>query len=139
MVELKTKETDADVEAFLETVEPPRKRDDAAILIALMQRVTGWPAKMWGKAIIGFGAYNYTYDSGHSGRAMVVGFSPRKANLVLYIMNGFSGFSDQLAKLGKHKTGKSCLYINKLADIDQEVLETMIYQSVAYMKEKYKV
>ncbi len=137
MADLKTQENDTEVDAFLAAVEPMRRREDGIVLKEMMECITGWPAKMWGKSIVGFGAYDYTYDSGHSGRALIVGFSPRKASLVLYIMNGFSAYEDLMAKLGKYKTGKSCLYVNKLADIDQAVLEEIIKKSVAYMQEKY--
>lgn len=125
------------VDAYLASVEPVRRREDGTVVKEMMARVTGWPARMCGSSMVGFGSYNYTYESGHSGSAMVVGFAPRKAKLVLYIMDGFADYEELLTKLGKHKTGKSCLYINKLADVDLKVLETMIEKSVAYMKEKY--
>ncbi len=134
MAELKTKPTDADVLAFLHEVESEKKREDALAILALMQEVTGEPAKMWGSSIIGFGSYHYKYASGHEGDACLTGFSPRKQNLVLYILAGFEQYDALLAKLGKHKTGKSCLYINKLADIDQNVLRELVAQSVAHMK-----
>ncbi len=103
-----------------------------------MTRVTGWEAQMWGPSIIGFGRYHYVYESGREGDFMIVGFSPRKANLVVYLMPGYEDLTDQLARLGKHKIGKSCLYINKLADVDQGVLEEMITISINKMRENYE-
>ena len=134
MAELKTKATDASVEAFLHGVESEKKREDAFAILALMAEVTGEPPKLWGSSIIGFGSYHYKYASGHEGDACLTGFSPRKQNLVLYILAGFDQYDALLAKLGKYKTGKSCLYINKLADIDQTVLRELVSQSVAHMR-----
>lgn len=134
MAELKTKATDASVEAFLHGVENEKKREDAFAILALMEEVTGEPPKLWGSSIIGFGSYHYKYASGHEGDACLTGFSPRKQNLVLYILAGFEQYDALLAKLGKYKTGKSCLYINKLADIDQTVLRELVTQSVAHMR-----
>ena len=102
-----------------------------------MRRVTGEPAKMWGPSIIGFGQYHYRYDSGHEGDMCLIGFSPRKANLVLYVLPGFEGQADMLARLGKHKHGKGCLYINKLADVDLAVLEELAAASFKHMKAKH--
>lgn len=137
MTDMKTQENEASVDEFLSNVVPPRRREDGLALKAMIERLTGWPARMCGATIVGFGSYSFTYADGKPGNALVVGFSPRKANLVVYIMNGFNGYGELLTKLGKHKTGKCCLYINKLADIDQGVLEDLIQQSVAYMREKY--
>ena len=134
MAELKTKATDASVEAFLHGVESEKKREDAFAILALMEEVTGEPPKLWGSSIIGFGSYHYKYASGHEGDACLTGFSPRKQNLVLYILAGFDQYDALLAKLGKYKTGKSCLYINKLADVDQTVLRELVSQSVAHMR-----
>ena len=134
MAELKTKATDASVEAFLHGVESEKKREDAFAILALMEEVTGEPPKLWGSSIIGFGSYHYKYASGHEGDACLTGFSPRKQNLVLYILAGFDQYDALLAKLGKYKTGKSCLYINKLADIDPDVLRELVAQSVAHMR-----
>ena len=122
----KTVEPDASVEAFLGKVEPPQRVADARVLIALMARVSGQPARLWGPSIIGFGSYAYRYESGHSGTSLRIGFSPRKTNLVLYLLSGEGDQADLLARLGKHKTGKGCLYINKLADVDAGVLEELI-------------
>lgn len=137
MADLKTKKNDASVAAFLDAIEDDRKRDDAKEIARIMAEITGEPAKMYGSSIVGFGNYRYQYASGKAGEWFVTGFSPRKQNLTLYIMPGFSKYQDLLAKLGKHKTGKSCLYIKKLADVDSGILKTMIQHSVDYMAEKY--
>ncbi len=133
MTELKTQKHDGSVEAFLNSVENERKRSDSLALLALMQEVTGEEAAMWGSSIVGFGSYHYTYASGREGDWFVTGFAPRKQNLTLYIMAGFDGYEALLARLGKHKTGKSCLYINKLTDVDMEVLRELVQQSVDHM------
>lgn len=126
MAENKTKPTDGSVADFLAAVGPERRRMDALALDALFRRVTGWRPRMWGPTMIGYGSYRYVYDSGRSGEFLATGFSPRKASLVVYIMPGYADFGDILARLGKHKLGKSCLYINKLSDIDESVLEDLI-------------
>ncbi|GGD44498.1 DUF1801 domain-containing protein [Sinisalibacter lacisalsi] len=126
MNENKTRPTDAAVAEFLDAVAHPTRRADALALDALFRDVTGWQPKMWGPSIVGYGSYRYTYDSGRSGEMCATGFSPRKANLSIYIMPGYADFGDILAGLGKHRLGKSCLYINKLADIDTEVLRRLI-------------
>ena len=133
MSDLKTKPNDASVDAYLDSVENPRRREDARRVLALMQEITGEPAKMWGSSIVGFGSYHYTYASGREGDWPIVGFAPRKQNLVLYIMPGFARYDDLLSRLGKHRTGKSCLYVNKLADIDLAVLEELVRESFADM------
>ncbi len=137
MSDLKTRQNDASVDAYLDAVEHPRRRDDARTLLALMRRVTGEPPTMWGTSIVGFGSYHYTYASGREGDWPVVGFAPRKQNLALYIMPGFSRYGALLERLGKHRTGKSCLYLNKLEDVDMEVLEELLRDSVAEMKRRY--
>ena len=134
MTELKTKRNDASVEDFLSSIEHEQKRQDAFTISALMQEVTGSEPQMWGTSIIGFGSYHYKYASGREGDFMLVGFSPRKQNLTLYIMPGFEHYDELLNKLGKHKIGKSCLYINKLADVDQDVLRQLVKHSVEHMK-----
>jgi hypothetical protein len=136
MAEPKTKVNDESVKKFLSSAAGDRLADCERIM-ALMEKVTGAPAKMWGAAIVGFGSYTYTYESGKTGDWPLVAFSPRKQNLTLYIMAGFSEYDDLMAKLGKHKTGKSCLYINRLDDVDMKVLEKLVKLSVAYMKKKY--
>lgn len=137
MAELKTKQNDASVDAFLDAIEHSKRQADTRAVCDLMTRTTGWKAKMWGKSIIGFGAYEYRYESGRSGRWMIVGLSPRKTSLTVYIMPGFSGFPELMSKIGKYKTGKSCLYINKLEDVDMSVLQELIAQSVEVMKDRY--
>ncbi|GAA5221590.1 DUF1801 domain-containing protein [Membranihabitans marinus] len=134
--ELKTKVNDDDVMAFLNAVEPENRRLDALTIHELMTEITQVKGKMWGKSIVGFGKYSYTYASGHSGEWMAIGFSPRKQSLTLYIMPGFDKYEDLLNQLGKHKIGKSCLYINKLDDIDLKVLKMMIQQSYDFMMKK---
>lgn len=135
MSELKTKKNDDDVIAYLNAVEPEKKREDSFAILALMEEVTGEKARMWGASIIGFGSYHYTYASGREGDWMLVGFAPRKQNLTLYIMSGFDNYGNLLDKLGKYKTGKSCLYIKKIEDVDTDVLRDLVKQSVAHMKE----
>lgn len=137
MAETKTRPTNSSVEDFIASVEHPTRRNDALTLLAMMRRITGWEPQMWGPSMIGFGSYHYKYDSGHEGDAMRTGFSPRKANLVVYIMPGYSDYSAILDRLGKHRMGKSCLYINKLADVDLEVLEELIRAGLADMAKKY--
>jgi len=132
-------ENAADVDAFLSAVENPVRRADAFTVKQMMERITGWPAMMWGSAIVGFGRYHYRYESGREGDSLRVGFSPRKANLVIYIMPGYTDFSEILSRLGKHKTGKSCLYINKLTDVNLAVLEEIIQAGVDDMAKKYPV
>lgn len=134
VAEIKTKKNEASVEEFLHQVEPAQKRTDAQAICALMQAATGAEPKMWGSSIIGFGHHLYKYESGRTGDWMLVGFSPRKQNLTLYIMPGFEQYEGLLRKLGKHKIGKACLYINKLADVDLAVLKELIEQSVDHMK-----
>lgn len=133
MSDLKTRENDANVEAFLDQVPHDRKRQDAFTLLTLMQEATGFPPRMWGESIVGFGSYHYTYASGREGDWLLTGFSPRKQNLTVYIMAGFEQYDDLMARLGKHKTGKSCLYINKLSDVDLHVLKELVRRSVAHM------
>ena len=124
--EAKTVATGVTPETFLETVTPERRRDEGFALLALFQRVTGFPAVMWGPSIVGFGRYHYRYASGREGDFLATGFSPRKARHSIYILPGYQDYSGILTRLGKHKTGKSCLYVNKLADIDLDVLEELI-------------
>ena len=126
MTENKTQATDVDVETFIAGVLPDRRREDSVVLNQLFQDVTGWKPRMWGPTIIGYGEYHYTYESGREGDFLATGFSPRKANMVLYIMPGYAEFGDILDRLGKHKLGKSCLYINKLADVDLDVVAEII-------------
>lgn len=137
MYEQKTKENENSVYEFIENIEHPRKREDAYKLLEIFEETTGSPAKMWGTSIIGFGSYHYVYPTGHEGDAPYVGFSPRKAKISLYLMLSEDDREQLLSKLGKHTTGKACVYINKLDDIDLEVLKQLIQRSVAYLQELY--
>ncbi len=137
MYELKTKETDHSVIEYIEQAEQPKKREDAYRLLDIFTETTGLPAKMWGTSIIGFGSYHYKYASGHEGDAPLVGFSPRKAKFSLYFATGDAEREQLLAELGKHTAGKGCVYINKVADIDVDVLQKLIRQSVAFLKAAY--
>jgi Domain of unknown function (DU1801) len=131
MAELKTQPNDDDVAGFLEKVPDPQRREDAKQVCALMARVTGAPATMWGSSIIGFGQQHLVYESGRELDWFEVGLSPRKQSLTLYITEGFDGYAELLGRLGKHSTGKSCLYIKRLSDVDPEVLEEIVTRSVA--------
>lgn len=137
MTQRKTSQNEGDVNAFLDAVENPRRRADARQLLDLMQTVTGESPKMWGPSIVGFGKYHFRYASGREGDSLVVGFSPRKQNLVIYIMPGFSDYGELLGKLGKFRTGRSCLYVNKLDDVDLQLLEQLVRESVEEMKRRY--
>src|SRR5436309_1898931 len=132
MAENKTKATNSSVDAYLDTLTDPTRRSDAKVLVQLMQRASGEKPTMWGSSIIGFGSHHYIYDSGREGDMPIIGFSARKAANVLYSMLGPSDTEGLLAKLGKHTTGKGCLYIKKLADVNTTVLETLIRQAVAH-------
>ncbi|MHA2209901.1 MAG: DUF1801 domain-containing protein [Candidatus Thorarchaeota archaeon] len=134
MSENKTKPTDASVEDFLEAVEHPQRREDGLALLEIMKEITEEEPTMWGPSIVGFGSYHYKYESGREGDMPITGFSPRKSSLTVYIMSGFEEYTDLLDKLGKHKIGKSCLYINKLADVDKGVLTAIIKKSIKEQK-----
>ncbi len=140
---LKTAENDADVDAFIDGVAHEGRREDAKVMLEVFKKVTGLPPKMWGPSIIGFGSYHYKYDSGREGDMARTGFSPRKANLVLYLMGGYCNPATEAKmtklreKLGKHRMGKSCLYLGRLSSVDMDVLEDMIRVDLAYMDEKY--
>jgi hypothetical protein len=137
MYELKTKENDSSVIEFIETVESPKKREDAYQLLDIFTETTGYDAKMWGPSIIGFGSYHYKYKTGHEGDAPLVGFSPRKAKISLYFATGDPDREKLLEKFGKHTSGKACVYINKIADIDVDVLKELIQQSVKFLQDTY--
>jgi len=139
MAEIKTQPTDQTVEAFLDAVEPGRKREEARALDALFRRVTGWTPVMWGSSIIGYGAYHYKYESGREGDFLATGFSPRKAKHSIYILPGCADYGAIMARLGKHSTGKSCLYVTKLADIDLDVLAELIETGVKDLASHYEV
>ncbi len=135
--ENKTVTTEVAPADFIGTVEHDQRREDAETLLELMGRATGFPAKMWGPTIVGFGRYHYVYDTGREGDWMIVGFSPRKAKMVVYLLPGYEDLSEPLSRLGKHTIGKSCLYINKLADVDLDVLEELVKTSVETMQGMY--
>ena len=137
MAELKTKERNASVTAFLSGITDKQKRADCKAIAKMMREATGKRAKMWGTSIVGFDRYDYRYASGRSGTFMVTGFSPRAQNIAVYIMPGFGKFAALMKKLGKHKTGKSCLYIKRLSDVDSAVLARLITESVREMRRKY--
>lgn len=130
----KTQPTTADPAAFIAAISDPRRRADAERIAALMQEATGEPPVMWGPSIVGFGRYHYQGRSGRSGDWMLTAFSPRKANFSLYLNAGFDQYADLLARLGKHKTGVGCLYINRLADVDEAVLFELITKSAEHMR-----
>jgi uncharacterized protein DUF1801 len=135
MAENKTKPTPVPVDDFLGAISDPQRRADAMTLRALLERVSGEPAGMWGPSIVGFGTYHYVYESGRGGDMCRIGFSPRANEFALY--GGFLRSPELLARLGKYKTGKSCLYIKRLSDVDEAVLEALCVASLAYMDEAY--
>ncbi|MEM9552351.1 MAG: DUF1801 domain-containing protein [Pseudomonadota bacterium] len=139
MAENKTQMTDVPVEHFLAGVEPPRRAADAEALDALFRRVTGYAPRMWGDSIVGYGQYHYVYKSGRAGDFLATGFSPRKSALSIYIMPGYADFRHILDRLGKHKTGRSCLYVNKLADVDTDVLADLIQAGLADLNKVWPV
>ena len=136
MTEIMTKPTDLSVNNFLEGIGNEKKKADAYKILNLMQEITGEPPKMWGSSIIGFGNYHYRYPTGREGDWFLTGFSPRKQNFAFYLISGFDQFSDQLEQLGKHKTSVSCLYINKLADVKQDILAELIALSIQKLKSR---
>jgi len=136
MAENKTKPTEVSVAAYIEAIADEARRADAKALMKLMQKASGEKPKMWGPAIVGFGSYHYKYESGREGDMPVIAFSPRKAASVLYGAIGFEGSEKLLAKLGKHTTGKGCLYIKKLSEVDLKVLEAMVTKSLAAKRGK---
>lgn len=135
----KTQATDADVAAFLDAVAPPVRRADGQALDVLFREVTGWAPRMWGPSLVGYGSYDYTYDSGRSGSMLATGFSPRKANLSIYIMPGYADFADILNRLGPHKLGKACLYVTRLERIDRDVLAELIRAGLADLSSRWAV
>ena len=134
----KTKPTTVDPAAYIASIEHDTRREDALTLLELMGRLSGFEAKMWGPTMVGFGRYHYKYDTGREGDWFKVGCSRRKANQVIYLMPGYENFDDELARLGKHKIGKSCLYINKLADVDLAVVEEMVRYTIDLLHENYE-
>lgn len=133
----KTVPTGADVDAFVEAVADPAQRSDARTLVAMLQRLSGEAPYMWGSSIVGFGTYHYRYDSGREGDAARIAFSPRAGKTVVYVADGFPGHAEILARLGKVKTGKSCLYIKRLSDVDIDAFEHLVTGSLAMMAERY--
>ncbi len=137
MATMKTIKNEDSVSAFIENVEDERKREDCRTLIKIMGQITGSQAAMWGSSIVGFGSYHYRYTSSREGDFFLTGFSPRKQNLTVYVMPGFSQYDSLMQKLGKHKVGKSCLYMKKLEDVDIRILTRLIDESVQEMRRKY--
>lgn len=137
MSEAKTKPTAQSVDEFLQRVDNAQQRADAYQIVALMREITGEEPVMWGPSIVGFGSYHYRYASGHEGDSPITGFSPRKGNTVVYLSDGFEEHSDLLSRLGKHKTGKVCLYLKRLGDVDQGVLRELVQRSVEHMRRMY--
>lgn len=135
--EQKTKETEQSVVKFIETVDSLKKREDSIKLLQIFEETTGYKAKMWGPSIIGFGSYHYKYATGHEGDAPLAGFSPRKAKISLYFAPGESERDEILKRFGKHTKGKGCVYINKLDDIDVEVLKELIHKSITFLRNLY--
>ena len=138
MAELKTRPTKASVTEFIKGIDDKQKRADARSVAAMMRRATGSRAKMWGPSIVGFGTYKYTNTAGKDLEWMLTGFSPRKQALTVYIMPGFSHFDSLMKRLGKYKTGKSCLYIKRLSDVNERVLEQLIGRSVKHLRKTYE-
>lgn len=134
----KTQPTKLSPRAFLKSVEHPTRRADGLALLKFFNETTGLKPKMWGPSIIGYGRYHYKYDSGREGDFLLTGFSPRKAAMSIYVMPGYRDMSEKMARLGKHKTGKSCLYVNKLSDIDLDVLDEIVSDGLAYMRKNYQ-
>ena len=138
MAENKTKPNKVSVTAFIKGIEDEQMRRDARKVATMMREATGSRARMWGANIVGFGEYHYRYASGREGDFMITGFSPRKQALTLYVIPGFKHFESLMSKLGKYKTGKSCLYIRRLSDVDEQVLKRLIVGSVKYMRKHYE-
>lgn len=133
----KTTETDSSVDEFISAAKNAHRIEDSKALISMMKEITGKEPRMWGSSLVGFGQYHYKYESGREGDFFLTGFSPRKAALTVYIISGFSEYTEKLAQLGPHKTGKSCLYLKNLDTVDREVLGEIIQDSVASMRKKY--
>ena len=137
MTELKTKPSNKSVTEFLNNVENQRRRDDSFKILKIMREITQEEPVLWGDSIVGFGSYHYKYKSGREADWLQIGFSPRKQSLTVYIMDGFEKYDELLTQLGKYKTGKSCLYINKLEDVNINVLKELISESIKYVKENF--
>lgn len=139
MAQNKTQPGSASVAAYLEAVDHPRRREDAMVLDRLFQEVTGFQPRMWGDTIIGYGRYDYTYESGRSGSFLATGFAPRKANMVVYVLPGYADFSEILDRLGPHRLGKSCLYLGALSKVDLDVLAELIRAGLADLGQRWPV
>ena len=137
MPELKTKPTEVSAKSHIATIGNEEQRNDARTLLALMRRVTRQEPRMWGPSIVGFGSYHYKYASGHEGDSALTGFAVRGSEFVVYIAPDFEGRDELLAKLGKHRTGKVCVYVKRLANVDLKVLETLVARSIANTKRRY--
>ena len=137
MADNKTKPTGESVNAFLDSVENEQRRKDAYQVLEMMREITGEEPKMWGPSMIGFGTYHYKYATGREGDAFIVGFSPRKAALTLYVLMEFDGYEALMSRLGKYTTSKACLYVKRLSDLDQDVLRELITQTYQHMKAQY--
>lgn len=137
MAENKTRATNASVKQFLLGIEDRQQRRDLKKIAAMMRRATGKRARMWGPGIVGYGSYHYRYESGREGDFLITGYAPRKQAMAIYILPGFARFGKLMDKLGTYKTGKSCLYIKRLADVDEKVLEQLIRDAVNYMRKHY--
>jgi hypothetical protein len=137
VAENKTKPTEVSVDDFLDAVPDPQRREDGKKVRAMLARVSGFPARMWGPSIVGFGSYRYKYESGREGTMCRLGFSPRAKELVLYIVEGFPRHQHLMDRLGKYRTGKSCLYVKRLSDVDEEVLEELARESLGHMRQRY--
>jgi hypothetical protein len=137
MAQLKTKETDSSVQAYLDAIEDESRRQDCQAIIELMRRVTKEEPKLWGTSIVGFGSYHYKYESGHEGDSCLVGFASRKGDISLYISSAFDSRESLLAELGKYKTGKACLYIKRLSDIKIPILEKLVLETVEERRRRY--
>lgn len=137
MADLKTKPTDQHVERFIDAIEDPQQQEDSRTLVELMRRATNREPKMWGDSIVGFGDYHYKYESGREGDWFLAGFSPRKGKFSIYVMAGFDEYEELMSALGKHKTGKSCLYVKRLQDVDLSVLEELVSRSARHVAARY--
>jgi len=138
MTENKTKPTGDEVEALLAAIADPQRREDARAICTMMARASGERPRVWSGSMVGFGTYRYRYDSGREGEWFVTGFASRAAALTLYVMDGFPQYAELMERLGKYKTGKSCLYIKRLADVDADVLEELVSRSIAHMRATYE-
>lgn len=136
--ENKTQPTKVNPKTYISSIDHPKRKEDGLVLLDFFNRVTGLKPVMWGPSIIGYGRYHYKYESGREGEFLITGFSPRKTALTVYILPGYQDMHEELSRLGKHRTGRSCLYINKLEDIDMDVLQEIVLNGLEYMRENYE-